>query len=326
MIYINMQFRATLLILLVMLIRHFLLYKVSKKVFLCLWVVVLARLLIPYSMNVYFGFSVPNIESLWISLMSSIFGVASTSFPGTQVATMTTYTIPLFIWIIWATGFFLLMSYFIIIHIKARRIYRFAYPLKSKHIQQWVQENEILRNVVILQCSNISSPLTYGVFRPVILLPVSINLDDYDSLSYVLSHELIHIKHYDILWKWILTLVLCLNWYNPLIWKMYFLIERDIELYCDECVLKRLGSNHQQKSGFAMTLLMLAEKKSQNHSVSMVSHFSQNQLEERLLSIMNYHVTSYLIMVILILGIIFLTWLSFVTFMMESGIAMTLPL
>ncbi|RAZ18687.1 peptidase M56, partial [Klebsiella oxytoca] len=70
-------------------------------------------------------------------------------------------------------------------------------------------------------------PLTYGIIHPVILLPKSTDWTDTERLNYVLEHELAHIRHFDAAAKLALTAAVCVHWFNPLVWLMLSLANRD---------------------------------------------------------------------------------------------------
>ena len=89
----------------------------------------------------------------------------------------------------------------------------------------------------------ISSPLTFGVLRPVILLPKKTDWTDETALRYVLEHEFVHIQRFDVLSKLLLIAAVCVHRFNPLVWVMYVLANRDLELSCDETVLRRFGGD-----------------------------------------------------------------------------------
>ena len=89
----------------------------------------------------------------------------------------------------------------------------------------------------------ISSPLTFGVLRPVILVPKKTDWTDETALRYVLEHEFVHIQRFDVLSKLLLIAAVCVHWFNPLVWVMYVLANRDLELSCGETVLRRFGGD-----------------------------------------------------------------------------------
>ncbi|WP_040197151.1 M56 family metallopeptidase [Candidatus Soleaferrea massiliensis] len=322
----SVQLRAALLILLIVALRSLFLYKLPKKVFLGLWTLALLRLFIPYTGSLSLGFSIPGIEQIWLALLPVSNGTPGAQTIDTANASMVfiTYSVPSFLLWIWLAGCLALAVWFIIGHLHGKRIFRFAYPAESEAVTHWMDENKIQRRVRILVCPELSSALTYGIFRPVILLPATMDLSDTERLPLILSHELEHIRHFDVLWKWTSALALCLFWYNPMVWAMHILLGRDLELHCDECVLKKLGITKKSKSEYAMALLSLAEEKST--SFSMFSHFGQSATEERILSVMHSRYAPAMFMGLALLGIVILALLSFLSFSMADSVAFTLPI
>ena len=84
-------------------------------------------------------------------------------------------------------------------------------------------------------------PLTYGLLRPVILLPKTLDRSDVSRLAFVLTHEMAHIRRFDALSKLLLAAAACLHWFNPLVWVMLVLANRDLELSCDAAVVRLYG-------------------------------------------------------------------------------------
>ena len=175
---------------------------------------------------------------------------------------------------------------FLVPHLRFRRMYRTALPVNSSFVKQWVASHPLRRKMCIKQSGSVDSPLTYGLWKPIILLPKTVALDNDEfyepRLSYILTHEYVHIRHFDIVWKWVLAFTLAVHWFNPLVWLMYVLANRDIELFCDETVVRSYGE--KAKSVYALILLGLEEKR--NAFLSLCSNFSKNAVEERIVSIM----------------------------------------
>ena len=128
----------------------------------------------------------------------------------------------------------------------------------------------------------IASPLTYGIVRPVILLPRKLAGEEKSVLRYTLEHEYMHIRHFDAANKILLAAVLCLHWFNPFVWVMYILANRDMELHCDESVV-RLGTAAAREE-YALVLIRMEEVK--RIPFSLYSCFSKNAMEERITAIM----------------------------------------
>ncbi len=108
------------------------------------------------------------------------------------------------------------------------------------------------------------------------LIPKSTVWQDAE-LKYILAHEYAHIRRQDTLTKLIFILVLCIHWFNPMVWIMYILFNRDIKLTCDGEALSQLGES--SKTSYALTLIHMEECKS-NPSL-LYNNFSKNSMEER---------------------------------------------
>lgn len=189
-----------------------------------------------------------------------------------------------FIWtILWAIGFTLCLGYFLFSYIKCYRNFQTALPARQEALRKWYAIHPLKRKLSIRQSDRIASPLSYGILHPVILMPKATDWSDTRQLWYVLEHEYIHIQRFDALTKLVMAAALCIHWFNPFVWVMYLLFNRDIELSCDESVIRRFGEN--MKSAYAMTLISMEEKK--GVPSPLYSSFSKNAIEERIRAIMN---------------------------------------
>lgn len=308
---VQMSLSASVLIVVVVIIRALALHKFPKKTFLILWGVVICRLLLPFSIPFNFSFYT-GIDTLKRMFMEST-GVAPPaglpnitsveSIPGTGETIGVGASISSFSWIelVWLTGICAFALFFITVYIKCRREFQTSLPVKNDFIAQWLREHPLRRPVQIRQSDRIKAPLTYGVLQPVILLPKKTDWADEVRLKVILTHEFVHIRHLDALTKLVLTVAVCVHWYNPLVWLMYVLANRDIELTCDETVVRTFGETI--KSAYALTLIGLEEKKSR--PTPLVNNFSKNAIEERIVSIMKMKKTSFVgifLAVVLVIG------------------------
>ncbi len=192
--------------------------------------------------------------------------------------------------IVWAAGALVCAAFFAAAYWKCRREFNASLPVDNDnaYVKAWLSEHRIYRPIEIRQSGRISAPLTYGVFRPVILMPKTTDWDDQDTLKYVLTHEYVHIRRFDAVTKLMLTAVLCVHWFNPAVWLMYVLTNRDIELSCDETVIRRFGE--RAKSAYAMALIRMEETRS--GLAPLCNNFSKNAIEERITAIMKIKKTS----------------------------------
>ena len=105
-------------------------------------------------------------------------------------------------------------------------------------------------------CDRIASPFVMGLFSPNIYLPSE---TPEEERSFILAHERYHIRRVDPVWKALAYLALCIHWFNPLAWLAFCLAGKDMELSCDEAVLKGLGV--EVRADYAQALLRLATHK-----------------------------------------------------------------
>ncbi len=101
----------------------------------------------------------------------------------------------------------------------------------------------------IKQSEFVDSSFVLGIIRPVIYLPFGMMERD---MAYVIAHEQAHIRRKDHWWKPLGFLLLMIHWFNPLVWLAYLLLCRDIELACDEKVIKDLSS--EQRADYTQDL------------------------------------------------------------------------
>ena len=140
---------------------------------------------------------------------------------------------------------------------RGRRLFAQSLPAEDGRILEWIEEHPLRRRVQARVSDQTDTPLTYGVLRPVILLPGWMTWED--GMDYALLHEYIHIRWMDAGLRLLTALALCVHWWNPLVWAMYLLSETDVELACDREVVRRCGAEH--RGGYARALLNLEEKR-----------------------------------------------------------------
>lgn len=274
----QMSGAGAVLILVTVLVRTIGIHHLPKKTFLILWVITLGRLLLPIS--------IPSPFSVY-SLTGTIFPrstikIVPLSADAAQATQPAQQTFPIFL-LVWGIVAGFLMLFFAVTHIRCRMRYRTALPIASPFLTAWLERHPLRRKIQIRQSDQITTPMTYGIFRPVILLPKKLDQTNVIQLHYILLHEYTHIRRFDIVGKFLLAAALCIHWFNPLVWVMYVLANRDIELANDETVIHKLGL--QARADYAMALVNLEAEKA-GHLPSLSSSFSQNATKERIVAIM----------------------------------------
>lgn len=156
----------------------------------------------------------------------------------------------------WCMGAFALLLFFLSVYLRGLFCFRTSLPVQEAYVEEWLREYPLKRSVSIRQSDRITAPLTYGLFRPVILMPKKTDWNNTAQLEYVLRHEYVHICRFDAVTKMIIVLALCIHWFNPFVWALYVLFNRDLELSCDEKVLRRFGET--ERAAYARTLIDMA--------------------------------------------------------------------
>lgn len=292
----QMSFSGAVFITAVVMIRAAAINKLPKKTFLVLWELVMMRLLIP--------FSIPSVFSVYTLVTH---GLSSAALPEVT----TDYNIPavegvfaatggmeqppadilssVSLWfIVWCAGMIPAALFFVISYLRCLMEFRTALPVRSHYVEKWLEQHPLKRPVLVRQSDRISTPLTYGILRPVILMPKKTDWKNEKQLQYILTHEYVHIYRYDTVTKLLAACVLCVHWFNPFVWVMYRLFNRDIELACDESVIRQFG----EKSKSAYSLMLVNMEAAKSGLLPFCNNFSKNAVEERITAIMKMKKTS----------------------------------
>lgn len=284
----QMSFTGGILILAVIVIRALAINMLPKKAFNALWWISVVRLMIPFSIpsafSVYslMGSHAPGNGSQAIRVLPIGASGQAASMPDSITNAVSTWTV------VWAAGVLVCAVLFSLAYWKCRKEFQTSIPVGNDFTENWLSVHQQGRRISIRQSGRFSAPLTYGVLHPVILMPISTKWENTDSLAYVLAHEYVHIRRFDSIRKLVLIVVLCVHWFNPLVWVMYILANRDIELSCDEAVVRFFGEN--TKAAYARALISMEETRS--GLTPLCSSFSKNAIEERITAIMKIKKTT----------------------------------
>ena len=322
----QMSVQAGMLIAVVILIRSLTLYRLPKVSFLILWGMVLLRMLVPFSVStkwsIYNLFSVlPGDPRAGVmqdagTLAGGKSAPWSGSVPGQPGNTVSRgegiFSSPLVL--LWLCGMAVLAAVFAVLLIRSYRVLKSARPMVHPLMDKWLGEHGTIRSLRIMRSALATSPLSMGILRPCIIFPERMDMENEGLVRHVLVHEYIHVRRFDMLWKMLALCAVCVHWFNPMAWVMLFLMNRDLELACDEMVLRYFGQ--EDRADYAGSLIDIAER---NRAFSLIhNYFGKNIMEERIISIMKYKKTSILSLVsacIIIAG----TGLAFATSAQAGG-------
>lgn len=157
----------------------------------------------------------------------------------------------------------------------------------------------------IYESEFVDSPFVFGVVKPNIYLPMHM---DEGTAAYVIAHERAHLARRDHWWKVLGYLVLALHWFNPLVWVAYILFCRDIELACDEKVVK--GLDGAARADYSQALLSCAAPKRAVAACPLA--FGEGNIKTRVKSALHYKkpafwVAAAAVLAVVIMAVCFLT-------------------
>jgi len=279
-----MSLTGGILILAVALLRAAALNRLPRGTFRILWGVAVVRLLAPFSIpspwSVYtLAESAPVRGAVQAPAAAPVLQTAPPAAAAPEAGGGGAFPV----WTaLWLAGVLVCAAYFAASYVHCRRKFRTSLPVDSRQVRDVLADCRLRRHVSVRQSGCVDTPLTYGTIRPVILLPKSTDWTENERLAYVLEHELAHIRHFDAAAKLVLTAAACVHWFNPLAWLMRTLANRDMELSCDEAVVRRFGAD--SRPAYARTLISLEERRSGLGPFA--SAFSKNAIEERIKAIM----------------------------------------
>ena len=276
---VNRSIAASWIVIAVLILR-FCLKKAPKWVNVLLWGIVAVRLIFPFSIESALSL-IPSAETVSPSIMMETAPSVQTGVPALDqvINPVIDHSLspapgasanPLQIWIsvltvIWLLGVAALFLYSAVSYRRLRRR---------------VCEAVILRDN-IYQSENVCSPFVLGIIQPKIYLPYSV---DSGSLAYVIAHEQAHIRRGDHWWKPLGFLLLTVHWFNPLLWLGYILLCRDIELACDEKVIREMGS--EQRADYTQALVSCSVSRRSIAACPLA--FGEVGVKTRVKSVMNY--------------------------------------
>ena len=299
----NMSISAGWLVLAVIAAR-FVLRKAPRWLHVLLWAIVAVRLICPITLESIVSLvpssqvvrpsimmdATPQIHSGIPFINDAVNPILSESFAPdpTSSANPLQILIPVLA-IMWLIGVAAMLLYSGISYIRLSRKLREAVLLQER----------------IYQTDRTASPFILGLFKPRIYLPYGL---DEENRNHVIAHEQSHISRKDHLWKPLGYILLSLHWFNPLVWMAYIFLCRDIELACDERVIRKMGV--QQRADYSQALLNCSI--SRKKIIACPLAFGEVCVKQRIRSVLNYKKPGFwlvLVAIILcaVLAVCFLT-------------------
>jgi len=248
----DLNLTVCIVILFILCVRQFL--KGAPKIFsYALWGIVLLRLLVPFSIESPMSFVPERTEFSSMVEVNEVLPVIQFETPGDRednewhventpsgeplVQTYHTADAQTYLTFVWLAGIAAMLLYSTVSYWKLRRRVRAVIPLGKG----------------VYLADQIDTPFLMGFFCPRIYLPATL---DSSQRRYIIAHERHHIRRGDHIFKALMFLALTIHWFNPLVWVAFTMASRDMEMSCDEAVIRKLGAD--VRAEYSATLLNLA--------------------------------------------------------------------
>ena len=259
----NMSIIASWLIIIIIMLR-IVLQKAPKWIFCLLWGIVAIRLVFPISFQSTLSV-VSNPEPINPATFQLSQGTIAHSSDLTTNQEFPIFILVTLVSVIWLIGVIAILCYAIISYWRIK---------KRMHEAVLLKEN-------IFICDSVKSPFILGIVKPKIYLSSSLGEKE---MAYVIAHEKAHLRRKDHLWKPFGFLLLSVYWLNPLIWIAYSLFCKDIELACDEKVIKAL--NFSERKNYSEALLFCSLQKT--NIIAYPLGFGEIGVKGRIRNVLNY--------------------------------------
>lgn len=264
--FVNITITTSITACIILIVKKLLKSKISPNWQFIIWTVLCIRLVVPVlpKSNMSIFNTVPKVKNIEVSqkAMESIPSETKDFVAGNIVLEEKNKEFVLSevladnIFFIWAVGAVIMLLFMIItyhsFHKKTRKL-RVLSDLDIMSILDECRKAVGIDKDVIVRLGG-ETPMLKGIVKPEILLPEGYTKEELRS---VFTHELIHYKHKDVLWNIISTILLCVYWYNPIMWYCFFVFRRDMEILCDYRVLEI----NKNKKEYSNVLLKTALRK-----------------------------------------------------------------
>ncbi|MCC0632473.1 M56 family metallopeptidase [Clostridioides sp. ZZV15-6388] len=299
----EMSVTSGVLILIVIFIRACLFKKLPKKVFVLLWLVVLFKLLVPVSLNSSFSIysiiesnfdaQLGNTSAVNYSIKKNNNFISKKNFGDSKALFNLENFTALEISSILTFGISIIFIMFLCFkYIRTINLFKTSIHIKNhEFIKKWAYDNRRLRKFFVCISEFTKTPLTTGILKPNIILPKQMDYSNNQTLNFVLTHELVHINRFDNILKLFMLVALAVHWFNPLVWAMLFLLNKDIEFSCDEKVMSIVGEEY--RADYATALISLAEEHN-TFPMTLYNGFGKTKIEERIVNVMKFKKSTYI--------------------------------
>lgn len=298
--FVNVNIIVSVMICVIIITRKLFLNKVEHHLFEFLWLAAIMRLCIPYPAETKYNFYNLVYYIREILVRERILRIESKLFYIDRLicSFLSIYYVKVCAFLIWIVGLSIFLRYFINEYKVAKNIINNSVVTPScDSAKNLLISNKLIKKVSIRQSEKINIPLSFGITKYYIILPMNFEKSSKKDKEQMILHEYMHLKYMHTLLQIIVIIIFCLNWYNPIIWAGYHYIKLDMEIACDRHVLDLIGS--EERENYALNLINMSKSNS-NYS-AFFNGFAKNILKERVEAVMKYKKTSIFALIISII-------------------------
>lgn len=318
---------ASLLIMIIILLRFIFQNKIKTSYIYIMWIVLLIRLVFPFGFKS--NVSIENImfndetiqkyetiieEKINDENKESYGYYFEENMPIVDISETTNKAISI-LSIIWIFGilvilFIPIITYFTLIKELRKNIKPLEDDL-SEALKRANRDTGVFKNFRIVKSHLIDSPSLIGLIKPMIILPKDYH-NGYEDSYKILLHEYIHYDKKHLLFQWLFWIFKAINWFNPLMWIAHYLMKQDAEYVCDERAIEVLGDN----KGYGNLILDIADNNNnENYLINTVGFsYKKNELKNRIIRIMNKKKNNRFLRIICIICIALLIPIFFTSY------------
>lgn len=258
--------------LMLMLFKRLFRDKLSARWHYLVWLVLLVRTVLPENLRLFStGFA---LNTLWVSgmkrlraavelgqdsLLSTPFGMSGGEISLLKKMPFSAWSLTDKLFAVYLAGVAAVLLYDAVLYARLRLEIRkgaAATPSLREKIRKTAEKYDLPKQKNVRICKGIETPFLCGMVRPILVVPESM-AETIDEK--VLLHEMLHLKHHDVLVNFLLHLLQALNWFNPFVYWLCRIIRNDSEALCDQRALERLRG--KEKREYGMLLLDMADSR-----------------------------------------------------------------
>ncbi|AFA50087.1 transglycosylase domain-containing protein [Acetobacterium woodii] len=292
-IIIYMSFISVFVFAVIILVRGTIGKKLPAVVRYFLWAILIFRLIVPISfsseaslLNFYpvtIQSQVSNSEEKEsLNEHTNVSNLKEEQSTGNEIINIESNYIP----VIWFMITGMLMGFFVVTYIFTMNRFQVAIICQKQELGEMLFHLANQKKIKIYKMDGLKTPVVCGIIRPKIIIPAYLIAKENETiLKNAIQHELVHIQRKDYLIKLVALFVACIHWFNPIVWIALILGNRDMEIACDEKVIRHEPA--EKRIEYAQALLSFTLKPEERENATLIA-FGESNTKTRLRAVLSY--------------------------------------